>query len=494
MGIIKRQTIKGSFYSYIGIVLGFINTAILFPRLLEKEEIGLIAIIISFVQILSQTSSLGFGGVTSRVFPYFRNKKKKHNGFIFLVSIVSLVGFIVSSAIFILFHDSFLNSDIEKSKLLSDFWWYIIPVSFFTLYYGVFHSYNRMLYNVSFGLFFKEIFVRVMIFVGIIFYYLNIFDFSSFLLFYFVSYISPSFFIVLLLIKRKELSFSPKIKFIRRKLKMIMINISAFTLFTGFSGFIIGNIDKIMVLQLLGLEKTGIYSIAFFFGSFIKKTLVAISGISSTVLAESWKKKDVEKIHRIYKRSSLNQFIIAVFLFLIIWLNIDSIFMIMTENYIEGKFVILYIGIAAVVEMSIGLNPVIITTSKSYRYNAYFLMILVIIAIILNYIFIPIYGITGAAIASMISTIIISILRFLFLWIKYKLQVFNYKFLIVIAIGSISFFLPHWLINFDNFIVNLFCKSIIFSAIFGLSIINLRLSEDLNSIKLTNYINFRNKK
>ena len=42
MGIIQRQSIKGSIYSYIGAGLGFLNLAILSPKFFTTDQIGLV--------------------------------------------------------------------------------------------------------------------------------------------------------------------------------------------------------------------------------------------------------------------------------------------------------------------------------------------------------------------------------------------------------------------------------------------------------------------
>lgn len=42
MGIIIKQSIKGTIFSYIGVVLGFVTVGLLWPKLLNADQIGLI--------------------------------------------------------------------------------------------------------------------------------------------------------------------------------------------------------------------------------------------------------------------------------------------------------------------------------------------------------------------------------------------------------------------------------------------------------------------
>ena len=49
MGIIARQTIKGSVYSYLGAAIGFINVGLIMPQIFSTEQIGLTNLLIAVV-------------------------------------------------------------------------------------------------------------------------------------------------------------------------------------------------------------------------------------------------------------------------------------------------------------------------------------------------------------------------------------------------------------------------------------------------------------
>ena len=100
MGIIEKQATQNALYSYLGAILGFISVLWL-SHSLSTDENGLIRILISISTLLAQFSSLGFSAVTTRLFPYFRNKDKGHHGFLFYAIIVSLVGFLLCWIVFI---------------------------------------------------------------------------------------------------------------------------------------------------------------------------------------------------------------------------------------------------------------------------------------------------------------------------------------------------------------------------------------------------------
>lgn len=95
MGIIKSQAIRSTFYIYIGVLLGFIVQGILAPNVLHESQIGVLNLVVSYSGIFAALGVLGFGIVTVKFFPYFRNKDKKHHGFLFLSIVVGTIGFLL---------------------------------------------------------------------------------------------------------------------------------------------------------------------------------------------------------------------------------------------------------------------------------------------------------------------------------------------------------------------------------------------------------------
>ena len=160
MGIIERQTIKGTAYSYIGVALGFVTTGLLFPRILQTEQIGLLSILVAYSVILSQFGSLGFNSVTTRLFTYFRDDENRHNGFLFIALAVTLIGFILTCVFFIIIEPRLIEKSLEKSPLFADYSFYIIPLIFFTLLFSILDNYYKVLYNVTIGSFLKELFQK----------------------------------------------------------------------------------------------------------------------------------------------------------------------------------------------------------------------------------------------------------------------------------------------------------------------------------------------
>ncbi len=97
-------------------------------------------------------------------------------------------------------------------------------------------------------------------------------------------------------------------------------------------------------------------------------------------------------------------------------------------------------------------------------------------------IFIPKYGIDGAAIATLISITLYSIAKLLFVVLKMKLYPFTIKTIYALAIGLICFFgFYYWDFPFHP-IVNIMLKSALVSIVYVVIVYKAKLSEDINNV------------
>jgi O-antigen/teichoic acid export membrane protein len=479
MGIIIKQSIKGSIWSYLGVAVGFVTTAYLFPNYLSTDTIGLFGLLIAWSVLFAQFFSMGFNGITARLFPYFRSKKSGHNGYLFLTFIVMLIGFVLFLVTFFIISPWLIKNNIEKSGLFSEYVWLLIPLTFFTLLFNALDSFNKLLYDAVFGTFLIEFLQRLLIFSVVILFIFGLIDLHQLIISYSGAVSAKGAIIFFYLLLKGEIDLKPKLNFIDKKLKDEMISVAFFSILTGIGGHIIFNVDKILVNHFLGLGSTGIYTIASFFGMLVLLPSRSLLRISGTLIAEAWKRNDSGYILDIYKRSCLNQFIVAAFLFGGIWINIDNILIILGENYDAGKWVIFFVGLGAIIDMATGANALIIGYSKFFRMSLWFLLIQMAVFFIAMFLFIPLWGISGAGAAVAFSFIISNLIRFLFLRIKFKMQPFVFQFWFVVVSWLVAFFAGK-IIPDLSLVWDIFIRSSLFSAVYILLIIGFRTSSDLN--------------
>lgn len=479
MGIIVKQSIKGTIWSYLGVGVGFITTAYLFPNYLDPDAIGLFGLLLAWSLVLTQFASLGFAGITTRMFPWFRNKEVGHNGFLFIAFMVMTAGFIIFLATYFIFAPWLAENNLEKSQLFSEYIYLLIPLTFFTLLFTILDTYNRLIYDTVFGTFLSEFLQRLLILVVFLLFIFGLINLHQLILTYAAAVCVKGAVIFFYLFLNGEIDLRPRPGFITKDLRNEMLSVGIFSILTGFGGNLVFSLDKIIINQMLGLDATGVYTIAFFFGTLVIIPSRPLLRISGTLIADAWKREDVPYIADIYKKSCLNQFIMGAFLFGGIWVNINSILIILGPEYEAGKWVIFFIGLSYLIDMATGANSQIIAFSKYYKMALWFLIILLVLVIINMYLLIPLWGIAGAAVAIAVSFFLNNLMRFVFLYHKYHLQPYTAHFLFVVVSFLPAYYLAYMLPELP-LVWDILARGSAFALVYLVLIIGLKASSDVN--------------
>ncbi len=480
MGIIQRQSIKSMVIAYIGVLLGFINLVILMPRILTPDQVGLVRVLLDVAIIYLTFSQLGLPTLTVKFFPWFRDQQKKFYGFLNFELLIALVGF---TGIGLVFY--FLKAPIEqfyakKSSLLNEYLYLSYGFAFFMLLFVVFEAYARALFKIVMPNFLRDNLVRASVTLLLIGVYFSVVNFNQFLLGYIIAYAVSVLGMILYLKKLNVWFISEKPAIFKHPKFKEMLPFAVFVIFAGASGMVQAKIDTLMITGLVGLSYTAVYSIAFFMATAIELPRRSIGQIAIPFVAQAWKDENLEKINLLYKKTALNQMVAGLGLFLLVWLNIDSILLFLPEIYRTGKWVILFIGLARVIDMSMGINTEILATSKYYKWDLPLKILLIVLSIILNFYWIPIWGINGAALATLAAFVIYNILRAILLWQMFKFIPFTFGQLKCLIIALLTFGLVFYLPSIDHFIIDIIFKSMLISILYGGGMVYFKVSEDIN--------------
>jgi O-antigen/teichoic acid export membrane protein len=466
----------------MGVVVGFFTTALIMPRLMSQEQIGLINVLVAVSALYAQFSTLGFTNVTARIFSYFRNKDNNHNGFDFLVVAVGFSGFIISLASFFILKPYIVESNIKDSPLLVEYIYYLIPLIFFRMFFLLLDTYNKMLFDATTGTFLSDLLYRIGNLVLLIAYFFNLINFTQYVFGYVIILSFPAVYLAGLLIYRKQFKLQPKLDFIQPPLRKEMISLATYGIIGGLSSVALTSIDKIMLNEFYNLTLTGAYSISFFFGTVILIPNRALGKISSTIIADAWKDNDLQKIDDIYYKSSINQLFAGLLLFILLVTNLHNIFKILPPEYSGGEWVITFISLANLLVASTGVSVQIISTSHKYKVQTYSLGVLILLTVAFYWLLIPKWGMNGAALATLFSMALASAMRVWYLNWEMKLFPYRRNHLKCIAIGALAFAIGWIIPEFDHFILDLFIRCSAISVVFvGLCYL-LKVSEDLDKI------------
>lgn len=481
MGIVQRQTIRGTAWSYLGALLGFVNIIILSPKIFTTGEIGVVQLLLSFATMLAQFSSLGFTNVINRLFPYFRDGRGRHHGFLGLSVVITLAGFLGALIFLKIYGPHFEQANLERSPLISEYSFYLPSLLLITLLFNLLDNYNKVLYDAVLGTFLREFLFRVFNLAFIILFWAGIIDFDGYVFWYIVSQGIPLIIIFISLLIRKEISFRLEPGFITPHLKREIIILSLFGILTGITTVTLTTLDKLFINTYLGEAEVGIYSIASYFAVLITLPGRSVSKISIPFLAESWKNNDLEKIDDMYIRSSVSQYAVGLLIFIGLLVNIDNIFRLLPDVYSKSAAVIILISLGNLVSGSAGINGVILSTSSLYRYQTWLMLILIGLFVGTSMIFIPLFGITGAALAAMISNIIYSMLGVVLTGKRFGLWPYSMLHLKMTLVGAAAL-AAGYLMPQISLVPDIIARSLLVTVIFTAGIWFWKLSDDLNGV------------
>jgi O-antigen/teichoic acid export membrane protein len=190
-------------------------------------------------------------------------------------------------------------------------------------------------------------------------------------------------------------------------------------LLSGSFAMIMGWTDIVM----LGIYKTeadvGIYSAAQRVAALTSLSLIAINSIAAPKFIEFYSKKDYSGLEKIAKQSTKIIFYTSFPLLLAYLIFPEYIMSFFGDEFTAGATVLVLISVAQFVNAVSGSVGYITQMTDNQKVFSNILLIAAILNVVLNYSLIPIYGINGAAFATMVSLIFWN--TTLVIFIKYKL-------------------------------------------------------------------------
>ena len=166
-----------------------------------------------------------------------------------------------------------------------------------------------------------------------------------------------------------------------------------------------------------------------------------------------------------------------------LWLNIDFIFSIIPNGniYANGKNIVLFLSIAKLIDLALGINSEIVQNSSIYKWNIFLMPFLAIISILSNYYFIGYFGYIGAAYATFISIFLYNILRTTIVYFTLNLNPFQVNYFKVIPFIFLPFTLNYFF-KTNSLLFNVIINSVYIMLLFVYPVYKLRFSEEFSSL------------
>ncbi|MCC2545240.1 polysaccharide biosynthesis C-terminal domain-containing protein [Hymenobacter sp. BT175] len=482
MGIVQRQGLRNTIISYLGLGLGFVNTAFILPRLLAPDQVGLTRVLVSIATIYAQLAAFGFANTGVRFFPYFRNRENGHHGFLPLLLGLPLLGFAVVTLGFWLGRPLIMGQYAKDAALLGPYYGWVIALALFTLLYNLQDAYLRALYHSAFSSFMQEIVLRVLIVGAALLFGQGLISFHAFVLAYIGAYSVISLLLTLYLLRIGELHLKPNGEALRVRPLGELLGFGGFALLSNLSGTIIGSIDALMVGSRLGLAAAGIYSIAFFISTALSIPFRSLYKIAFPLLADYWKENAMGKMADFYQRTTRLNTAVGCWLALGIGLNLDFIYSLMKPEYAAGATSVILLLLGRLIDGITGVNGLIVVTSPRYRYDLFFNLSLALTTVLMNLLLIPPFGLTGAALATLLAMTSINLARTWFVWHSYRLQPFDRTIPLLVLAAAAAGGAAWWMPPVHSVFVTMLLRSAVLTGLYGSAVLGLKLLPEAQTL------------
>jgi Membrane protein involved in the export of O-antigen and teichoic acid len=484
MGIIIRQSIKGTLLTYIGAFIGFLTTLFIVPKYLGEEIYGLTRVILEAGLFFAFIFQLGSTQSAIRFFPHFKSEDKKHNGFFFYLISLATIGILLFVAVFFILKDPISSYFSSKSSLFVDYIYWVVPLVCFIIYWLTFEVYSTVLMRIAIPKFIREIVIRVLLIAVYLAYSFGYIGLDGFIMSFVGVYALAMLCTFAYVSRIGAVSLRHEPSFITPSFRKEFFAYTPIIILGAAGSNLISKIDVFMISGMEGLAWTGIYSVAFYMISIVEIPARSITAISSPIASEALRKGDRTTANQLYKKVSLHQLLIGSALFLLIWINIDNIYDMIPNGdvYRSGKWVVFYIGLARLIEVTLGFGGILIGYTKYFRWTLFFTLFISVITVLLNYLLIPRFGISGAALSTASACLISFSLQQWIIFRKIKANPYSkgtLKLLItLVLVFSLNYLIP----TLSNPLWDTLIRSLACGLLFLLLTYFLRISEEVNQL------------
>jgi O-antigen/teichoic acid export membrane protein len=474
MGIVINQSIKNTITTYLGFAIGAVNTLFLYTNFLTDEYFGLVGFLLSTANVMMPFFMFGVSNTLVKFYSSYKTKRQQ-NSFLTLMLFLPLLAIIPIGFIGVLGYESISNWLASKNVVIKNHTYLIYVIAIAMAYFEVFFAWSKIHYKSVFGNVMKEVFHRLCILILLFALHFKKLTVEQFIIAIALVYVAR---MVIMKIYAFSLRF-PKLDFKFNFEVSSVLKYSVLIIIAGSVAMFMIDLDKFMLGKLIEIENIAYYNVAVFIAIVIAVPARAMHQITYPLTAKLLNEKDNVSLAELYKKSSLNLVIVSGLIFTLIIVNINQLYSLMQPEYSQALFVVIIVAVLKLIDSLLGINNSIIFNSNYYRIILFFGVLIIFVAILLNYILIPIYNINGAAIATFFALSLYGSLKIWYVNKKFKMHPFSkstLSVLLLIMLLCLGFYF--WEFGWHP-VVNMVVKSIIISIIYGFVVFKFNISEDI---------------
>ncbi|WP_395050710.1 lipopolysaccharide biosynthesis protein [Flavobacterium sp.] len=456
MGIVLNQSFKNTIITYIGFAIGGINTIYLYPVFLGATYYALTNYILSSANVIMPLFAIGMQNTLVKFYSQYETNEERSR----FLSFTVLFPFLIIIPMFLigfLFFDEIIFFLSKKNIIVKNYIWLIPFIGLCMAYFEIFYAWLRVHMHSVFGNFIKEVGLRsasLLLLVGVYYNWITVEGFV---------YATAVVYLLALLVTMFY-AFSIQKPVFQFKIPVNTKSVLEYTFYIILSGSVANLLldgDKMILNQYMNIENIAYYSVATYIALVISVPSRSMHQIVYPITAKLMHENKHEELNTLYKKSSINLQMVGGYVMLGIFVNINKLYEMVPPEYAGGILVVFMIGLSKYFDLILGNNNAIIFNTKYYRTVLFLGVVLVILTVVLNMIFIPIFGIIGSAFATLLSITLYSLAKLLFVVKKLNLYPFTNQTLYSMALTLVLFLLFYfWEFPF-NPIISIILKSIL---------------------------------
>jgi len=393
----------------------------IFTRLMTSHDIGVFSNITSWFNILAIVTTFEiYSSISVARFDYKEELNDYISSSLVLGSIITAI-FYLTVIIFNKFFTSLLSIDFFTLNLIFIYLLFYPSVQVFLLKNQIEYNYKKIiiisLLNAVLSTFMSIIFVLL---------------FSNKLLGRTIGYFAPLIIVSMIL----YISIIFKGNKVSCKYWKYALKISFPLIWHLLAGYLLNSSDKIMITKMISAEANALYSVAYTISMVVSILWMSMNNAWSPWAYEQMNKKEYNVLKSKSKPYTIF-FLLIVFVFMLI--SPELLLIMGGKKYVEAKYVIPPVMLGYVFQFIYSLYVNIEFYHKKQMKIALGTIIAAIVNIILNYIFIPIFGYIAAAYTTLIGYLLLFIIHYYFVKRMNCNSWYDTKFFIFVSFVSLLF-------------------------------------------------------
>ena len=419
MGIIAKQSIKGTIVTYLGVAVGFVTTFFVITRFLSAEDIGLARVMIDAATLFIGLAQLGTSASILRFYPYFvsfspkdglsAQRSNNEHGFFFWTIVVPMVGFLLVALLFMVCYAPLSEWFGEKSPQFVNYYYLVLPLAFFMLYQTVFETNANVRMRIVFPRAVRELLTRVGLLAVYLLYAFDVVTTDGFVWSLVGVYAVAALCNTVYLFSLGGVSLKPDFAYLRQNPDIVRkyLLYTAFLVLSAVVSVLAPTLSSFFITAQMGLSYTGIFAIATYMAVMVSIPYRSLTAIAAPQLSLAIKHDDREQISHQLTQVSGNLLLIGGLILALMWVNIDLIFAILPNGatYAVARRTVLLLGIGQLCVATFQFTVTALSYSRYYPFTLLFSLVLTVLALLLNNLFIPRWGIDGAALATLTAQV-----------------------------------------------------------------------------------------